>query len=120
MEVLRCWLFWFRLSVLSLIRSWQALQVQRGSRSGLASYSGYMEQQQEEEEACPRQAAVRHLKQRLLEAVQANDARQVVDILRRREIDVDAVLEVEDPGMVLASYKQGEAGGGGRGAEGVT
>lgn len=92
--------------------------MQRGSRSGLASYSGYMEQ--EEEEACPRRAAVRHLKQRLLEAVQANDARQVVEILRRREIDVDAVLEVEDPGMVLASYKQGEAGGGGRGAEGVT
>lgn len=80
-----------------------------------------MEGEEEEEGACPRRAAARHLKQRLLEAVQANDARQVVEILRRREIDVDAVLEVEDPGMVLASYKQGEGGGaGGHEGEGVT
>lgn len=75
----------------------------RGSHSGLGSNSGFMEGG----EACPRRGAVRHLKQRLLEAVQANDAQQVMEILRRREIDVDAVLEVEDPSMVLASYKQG-------------
>lgn len=70
-------------------------------------------EEEEEEQACPRRAAIRQLKQRLLEAVQANDGRQVVEILRHREIDVDAVLEVEDPAMVLASYKQGEGGGGG-------
>lgn len=77
---------------------------------------------EEEEEACSRRAAVRQLKQRLLEAVQANDGRQVEEILCRREIDVDAVLEVEDPAMVLASYKQGEGGGegGGGGGGGVT
>lgn len=90
--------------------------MQRGS--GSASNSGSMEE--EKEEACPRRAAVRHLKRRLLEAVQTNDARQVVEILRRREIDVDAVLEVEDPGMVLASYKQGEGEGGGLEGEGGT
>ncbi|XP_075900164.1 ankyrin repeat and SOCS box protein 4 [Nelusetta ayraudi] len=105
MELLRCWLLWFGLSALSLVRSWwKALQVQRGS--GLGSGSRFMEME-EEEEACSRRAAVRQLKQRLLEAVQANDGRQVEEILCRREIDVDAVLEVEDPAMVLASYKQG-------------
>lgn len=88
--------------------------MQRGS--GLGSGSRFMEE--EEEAACPRRAAVRQLKQRLLEAVQANDGREVEEILRRREIDVDAVLEVEDPAMVLASYKQGEGGGEGGGGRG--
>lgn len=116
MELLRCWLLWFGLSALSLVRSWwKALQVQRGSGSGSGLGSGgrFME----EEEACPRRAAVRQLKQRLLEAVQANDGRQVEEILRPGEIDVDTVLEVEDPAMVLASYKQGEGGGEGGGGE---
>lgn len=109
MELLRCWLLWLGLSALSFVRSWwKALQVRRGSGSGSDSGLGSGGRFMEEEEKCPRRAAVRQLKQRLLEAVQANDGRQVVEILRRREIDVDAVLEVEDPAMVLASYKQGE------------
>lgn len=60
------------------------------------------------EELSPRQAAVKQLKRRLLAAVEANDAQEVMEILHRGKIDIDAVLEVEDPGMVLASYKQGE------------
>lgn len=60
------------------------------------------------EELSPRQAAVKQLKRRLLEAIKANDAQEVMKILHVGKIDIDAVLEVEDPGMVLASYKQGE------------
>lgn len=57
-----------------------------------------------------RQRAVRQLKQQFVEALQANDAQQVLQILHSRKIDIDTVLEVEDPSMVLASYKQGETG----------
>lgn len=60
------------------------------------------------EELSPRQAAVKQLKRRLLQAIEANDAQEVMKILHGGKIDIDAVLEVEDPDMVLASYKQGE------------
>ncbi|KAI3358493.1 hypothetical protein L3Q82_014910, partial [Scortum barcoo] len=59
------------------------------------------------EELSPRQLAVKQLKQQFLEAVKANNAQEVLQILRTGKLDIDTVLEVEDPGMVLASYKQG-------------
>ncbi|KAJ0055362.1 hypothetical protein NL108_016567 [Boleophthalmus pectinirostris] len=49
----------------------------------------------------------RQLNRRLLEALQADDARQVQQILDTGRMDLDTVLEVDDPSMVLASYKQG-------------
>ncbi|KAG7245048.1 hypothetical protein INR49_023614 [Caranx melampygus] len=55
----------------------------------------------------PRQLALKQLKQRFLEALQANDAQEVLHILHSTNLDIDTVLEVEDPSMVLASYKQG-------------
>uniref|UniRef100_A0A3B4AAU6 SOCS box domain-containing protein n=1 Tax=Periophthalmus magnuspinnatus TaxID=409849 RepID=A0A3B4AAU6_9GOBI len=50
-----------------------------------------------------------HLKDflRFLEALQADDARQVQQILATGRLDIDTVLEVDDPNMLLASYKQG-------------
>ncbi|XP_034016746.1 ankyrin repeat and SOCS box protein 4 isoform X2 [Thalassophryne amazonica] len=59
------------------------------------------------EELSPRQLANRQLKQRFLEALKANDAQEVLRILLTTDLDVDTVLEVDDPSMVLASYKQG-------------
>lgn len=56
----------------------------------------------------PRQLALKQLKQRFLEALQANDAQEVLHILHSTNLDIDTVLEVEDPSMVLASYKQGK------------
>uniref|UniRef100_A0A673AQQ1 Ankyrin repeat and SOCS box containing 4 n=1 Tax=Sphaeramia orbicularis TaxID=375764 RepID=A0A673AQQ1_9TELE len=55
----------------------------------------------------PRKQAAEQLKKRFLEALQANDTQEVLEILHTRKIDIDAVLEVDDPSMVLASYKQG-------------
>lgn len=59
------------------------------------------------EELSPRQLAVKQLKRQFLEALQANDAQEVMQILHTGKLDIDTVLEVEDPSMVLASYKQG-------------
>ena len=60
------------------------------------------------EDLSSKQQAVKQLKQRLLEALQANKAQEVMQILRTEKLDIDTVLEVDDPSMVLASYKQGE------------
>ncbi|XP_077364160.1 ankyrin repeat and SOCS box protein 4 [Festucalex cinctus] len=59
------------------------------------------------ENLSPRQLAVKQLKQRYLVALQTNDTQEVLWILRTKNLDIDTVLEVEDPSMVLASYKQG-------------
>ncbi|XP_008287509.1 ankyrin repeat and SOCS box protein 4 isoform X2 [Stegastes partitus] len=59
------------------------------------------------EELSPRQLAVKQLKEQFLEALQANNAQEVLKILHTDKLDIDTVLEVDDPGMVLASYKQG-------------
>ncbi|XP_051247204.1 ankyrin repeat and SOCS box protein 4 [Dicentrarchus labrax] len=59
------------------------------------------------EELSPRQVAVKQLKQQFLEALQANNAQKVMQILHTGKLDIDTVLEVDDPSMVLASYKQG-------------
>ncbi|TKS88556.1 Ankyrin repeat and SOCS box protein 4 [Collichthys lucidus] len=59
------------------------------------------------EELSPKQLAVKQLKQQFLEALQANNAQEVLQILHTGKLDIDTVLEVEDPSMVLASYKQG-------------
>lgn len=55
----------------------------------------------------PRKLAEKQLKQRFLEALQTNNAQEVLEILQTSKLDIDVVLEVEDPSMVLASYKQG-------------
>uniref|UniRef100_A0A8C6S3P8 Ankyrin repeat and SOCS box containing 4 n=1 Tax=Neogobius melanostomus TaxID=47308 RepID=A0A8C6S3P8_9GOBI len=47
------------------------------------------------------------LKRRFLEALQADDTGQVRQILDTGRLDIDTVLEVDDPSMLLASYKQG-------------
>lgn len=60
------------------------------------------------EQLSPRQLAVKQLKQQFLEALKANNAQEVLQILHTGKLDIDTVLEVEDPSMVLASYKQGE------------
>lgn len=60
------------------------------------------------EEPSPRQLAVKKLKERFLKALQANNAQDVLHILHTGNLDIDAVLEVRDPSMVLASYKQGK------------
>lgn len=57
---------------------------------------------------CPRELAVKQLKQQFLEALQANNAQEVMEILHTRKLDIDTVLEVDDPSMILASYKQGK------------
>nr|XP_020487233.1 ankyrin repeat and SOCS box protein 4 [Labrus bergylta] len=59
------------------------------------------------EELSPSQLAVRQLKKQFLEALQANNAEQVLQILHTGKLDINVVLEVDDPGMILASYKQG-------------
>lgn len=61
-------------------------------------------------ELSPRQLALKKLKQQFLEALQANNAQKVLQILHTCKLDIDTVLEVEDPSMVLASYKQGKRG----------
>ena len=60
------------------------------------------------DELSPRQRAVKQLKQKFLEALQANNAQEVLQILHTGKLDIDTVLEIEDPSMVLASYKQGK------------
>lgn len=60
------------------------------------------------EELSPRQLAAKQLKQQFLEALKANDAEQVLQILTKGKLDIHTVLEVEDPDMILASYKQGK------------
>uniref|UniRef100_UPI0037E93CCC ankyrin repeat and SOCS box protein 4-like n=1 Tax=Semicossyphus pulcher TaxID=241346 RepID=UPI0037E93CCC len=59
------------------------------------------------EELCPIRLALKQLKREFLEALQSNDAQQVLHILHTEKLDINTVLEVDDPGMVLASYKQG-------------
>ncbi|XP_004547968.2 ankyrin repeat and SOCS box protein 4 [Maylandia zebra] len=59
------------------------------------------------EDLSPRKLAEKQLKQRFLEALQTNNAQEVLEILQTSKLDIDVVLEVEDPSMVLASYKQG-------------
>ncbi|XP_054619668.1 ankyrin repeat and SOCS box protein 4 [Dunckerocampus dactyliophorus] len=59
------------------------------------------------EDLSSKQVAVKQLKQQYLEALQANDAQEVLRILHTSKLDIDTVLEVDDPSMVLASYKQG-------------
>lgn len=59
------------------------------------------------EELSPRKLAEKQLKERFLEALQANNAQEVLQILHTSTLDIDTVLEVDDPSMVLASYKQG-------------
>uniref|UniRef100_A0A672HSE1 Ankyrin repeat and SOCS box containing 4 n=1 Tax=Salarias fasciatus TaxID=181472 RepID=A0A672HSE1_SALFA len=59
------------------------------------------------EELTPRKLAVKQLKEQFLEALRTNNAQEVLQILHTGKIDIDAVLEVDDPSMVLASYKQG-------------
>lgn len=60
------------------------------------------------EELSPKELAVKQLKQQFLEALQANNAQEVMEILHTRKLDIDTVLEVDDPSMILASYKQGK------------
>ncbi|KAF7221670.1 transcript variant X1 [Nothobranchius furzeri] len=55
----------------------------------------------------PRQLSLKQLKEKFLQALQANDAQEVLQILHTGKLDIDTVLEVDDPSMVLASYKQG-------------
>ncbi|KAI9539757.1 hypothetical protein NQZ68_001689 [Dissostichus eleginoides] len=59
------------------------------------------------EEFSPRQLAVKQLKRQFLDALQANDSLEVMKILHTGELEIDTVLEVDDPSMLLASYKQG-------------
>lgn len=60
------------------------------------------------DELSPRQLAVKQLKLQFLEALQADHAQEVLQILHTGKLDIDTVLEVDDPSMVLASYKQGK------------
>lgn len=55
----------------------------------------------------PRKAAGKQLKQQFLDALRANDTQEVMSILHTGKLDIDTVMEVDDPSMVLASYKQG-------------
>ncbi|KAM4538824.1 ankyrin repeat and SOCS box protein 4 [Odontesthes bonariensis] len=59
------------------------------------------------EELSPTQLTVKELKEQFLRALQTNDAQEVLRILHTGKLDIDSVLDVDDPGMVLASYKQG-------------
>ena len=76
--------------------------------AGLAREERGLSLRQLMEELSPRQLAVKQLKQQFLEALQADNAQEVLQILHTGKLDVDTVLEVDDPGMVLASYKQGK------------
>lgn len=60
------------------------------------------------EKLSPRQLAVKQLKEKFLKALQENNAEEVLQILNTGKLDIDTVLEVEDPSMLLASYKQGK------------
>lgn len=108
-------LVWFRSFILNLcgltinlLRAVWGVLVSRPVGSAVSHGEGGLAFGTFMEELSPRQAAVKQLKRRLLEAIGANDAQEVMKILHGGKIDIDAVLEVEDPGMVLASYKQGE------------
>ena len=63
--------------------------------------------EQQEELSPGEQQARRELKARFLKALLRNDAQEVQTILRKTSLDVDTVLEVDDPDMVLASYMKG-------------
>lgn len=56
-----------------------------------------------------RREATKLLKARFLEALTRDDAAEVSKILRTTSIDIDAVLDVEDRDLTLASYKQGNS-----------
>lgn len=60
------------------------------------------------EELRPRPAPDKQLKQQFLDALRANNTQGVMRILHARKLDIDTVMEVDDPSMVLASYKQGK------------
>lgn len=60
------------------------------------------------EEMSPRKLAVKQLKEHFVQALKANNAEEVLKILHAGKLDIDTVLEVDDPSMVLVSYKQGE------------
>ncbi|XP_030267258.1 ankyrin repeat and SOCS box protein 4 [Sparus aurata] len=79
----------------TLVSDWPA-----GLERGL-SFSELMD------ELSPRQLAVKQLKLQFLEALQADHAQEVLQILHTGKLDIDTVLEVDDPSMILASYKQG-------------
>ncbi|XP_028317118.1 ankyrin repeat and SOCS box protein 4 [Gouania willdenowi] len=55
----------------------------------------------------PGKMALQQLKERFLVALRTNDAQEALEILNTGKLDIDTVLEVDDPSMVLASYKQG-------------
>ncbi|CAJ0963185.1 unnamed protein product [Ranitomeya imitator] len=56
---------------------------------------------------CTRTLENQLLKETFLHALQANDYVTVENILNEGKIDVDTVFEVDDEGLVLASYKSG-------------
>lgn len=60
------------------------------------------------EELRPGPVSDKQLKQQFLDALRANDAQEVMRILHAGKLDIDTVMEVDDPSMVLASYKQGK------------
>lgn len=60
------------------------------------------------EESRPRQVSDKQLKRQFLDALRANNAQEVMRILHTGKLDIDTVMEVDDPSMVLASYKQGK------------
>lgn len=60
------------------------------------------------EESRPRQVSDKQLKKRFLDALRANNSQEVMCILHTGKLDIDTVMEVDDPSMVLASYKQGK------------
>lgn len=60
------------------------------------------------EELRVRQVSDKQLKQQFLDALRANNTQEVMRILHTRKLDIDTVMEVDDPSMVLASYKQGK------------
>lgn len=64
---------------------------------------------EEDDRDLSRREAVNRLKTSFLEALTRNDAAEVAKILRTTSIDIDAVLDVEDRDMILASYKQGNS-----------
>jgi len=64
---------------------------------------------EEDDRDLSRQEATELLKTRFLEALKRDDAAEVSKIIRTTSIDIDAVLDVEDRDMTLASYKQGNS-----------
>ncbi|XP_065147856.1 ankyrin repeat and SOCS box protein 4 isoform X2 [Paramisgurnus dabryanus] len=63
--------------------------------------------EEDNEQSLSRREAANRLKARFLEALKCNNAAEVARILRTTSIDIDAVFDVEDRNMILASYKQG-------------